>query len=430
MADEALTPAPEPSGSAPAVEGSNAAPPLESSSNGADIGVDAEVDELLDVSDATDEVEATPVEVTAEIEVAALPDAVPPELDPEAIDADEVAEDLVEPETVEAEPPEEESVAEIPAYVQPSEPEPVFEENASLIGSMPEAARPPRQYYQEEPPTWLTPEFEAQQPRVVSPPLGRSPGRLPAVVLAVLMSGVFAMFLLIEPTPTWLILFGAIVAVVGTDGVLRSIRLQAFDPETGRDTAAHLFLPALFALTVPLFIEENVPSYLVVPAALAAGVAFVLVVLAEVPAEEDEEDEFHGRARFVSVAATYFVAFALFSLTYAFDLGLRDSLISTGLGSVLLAFGLLREGEIDHVETLLLACVVGVVVAEARWILQFMPLDSYPAGLALLLSFYFITGMVHAYMTRHINLTVAAEYSIVTMLGLAVVVAARATGVA
>ena len=54
---------------------------------------------------------------------------------------------------------------------------------------------------------------------------------------------------------------------------------------------------------------------------------------------------------------------------------------------MLFAFGLLREGEGDHVETLLLACGGGVVVAEARWILQFMPLDSYPAGLVLLLSF-------------------------------------------
>jgi hypothetical protein len=96
----------------------------------------------------------------------------------------------------------------------------------------------------------------------------------------------------------------------------------------------------------------------------------------------------------------------------------------------LLAVELLREGEIDPLETLLLACVVGVVVAEARWVLQYMPLDRYPAGLALLLTFYFVTGMVHAYMTRHIGRTVAVEYSVVTSVGLALVIAARATGVA
>ncbi|MGE0228327.1 MAG: hypothetical protein AB7I38_04925 [Dehalococcoidia bacterium] len=291
--------------------------------------------------------------------------------------------------------------------------------------------RPPVQNrYTIEGPEWLQPEFEQQTVEVPSPPLGRSPGRLPAIVLAVLMAGVFLLFVLIEPTPMWLLLFGAIMSALGTDGVLRSIRRRAFEREDGRDTVPHIFLPALFALTIPLFIEENLDSYWVIPAALVAGVAFVLVILAEVPAEEAEEDEFHGRARFVSIATTYFVAFALFSLTYTFDLGLRDALVVVALVSVLLAVELIREGEVDPLETLLLAGVVGVVVAEARWVLKYMPIDAYPAGIALVLVFYFVTGMVHAYMTRHINVTVAAEYTIVTVLGLALVVAARATGIA
>lgn len=284
--------------------------------------------------------------------------------------------------------------------------------------------------YTTEAPEWFEPEFEHQSVEVPSPPLGRSPGRLPAIVLAILMCGVFVLFVLIEPTPTWLLLFGAIMAALGTDGVLRSIRHRIFEREDGPDTVPHIFLPTLFALAIPLFIEENLESYWVIPAALVAGVTFVLVILAEVPAPEAEDDEFRGRARFVSVAATYFVGFALFSLTYTFDLPLRDALIVVALVSVLLAVELLREGEVDPLETLLLAGVVGVVVAEARWVLKYMPIDAYPAGLTLVLVFYFVTGMVHAYMTRHINVTVAAEYSIVTVLGLALVIAARATGIA
>lgn len=284
--------------------------------------------------------------------------------------------------------------------------------------------------YTTEAPEWIQPEFGQQTVETPSPPLGRSPGRLPAVVLAVLMSGVFLLFVLIEPTPTWLLLFGAIIAALGTDGVLRSIRHRIFEREDGPDTVPHLFLPALFALAVPLFIEDNLESYWVIPAALVAGVSFVLVILAEVPAEDAEDDEFRGRARFVSVAGTYFVGFALFSLTYTFDLSLTDGLIVIALVSVLLAVELLREGEVDPLETLLLSGVVGVVVAEARWVLEYMPIDAYPAGLTLVLVFYFVTGMVHAYMTRHINITVATEYSIVTALGLALVIAARATGIA
>jgi hypothetical protein len=355
----------------------------------------------------------------------------------ERADASDVAADIEEEQALDE--PAEGALVEVSGVVvqetvvapEPGLPEQAVEENAGLIATMPEVARPPRRYFhQPELPTWLPPEFEQQEQRAVSPPLGRSPGRLPAVVLAILMSAMFTMFVLIEPTPMWLALLSAIVAVIGTDGVLRSIRHEVFDVEEGPDTVPHLFLPALFALAIPLLIEENLRSYWVIPAALLAGFAFVLIVLAEVPAEAEEDDEFRGRARFVSVASTYFVAFALFSLTYVFNLGLREAIITIALVTVLLAVELLREGEIDPLETLLLACVVGVVVAEARWVLQFMPLDRYPAGLALLLTFYFVTGMVHAYMTRHISRTIAVEYSVVTAIGLALVIAARASGVA
>lgn len=344
-----------------------------------------------------------------------------------------------------------EAEPEAPADLEPADPEPGSEvhpepspEPAPVLAAQPEApvaaaaasprptvVSPPRPApFTPEEPAWLPPEFEHQATEVASPPLGRSPGRLPAVILALLMAGVFLLFVLIEPTPMWLLLFGALISALGTDGVLRTIRHRHFEREDGPDTVPHIFLPTLFALAIPLFIEENLESYWVIPAALVAGVAFVLVVLAEVPAEVVEEDEFRGRARFVSVAATYFVAFALFSLAYRFDLGLHDAIIVIALVSVLLAVELLREDEIDPLETLLLAAVVGVVVAEARWVLKYMPIDAYPAGLTLVLVFYFVTGMVHAYMTRHINVTVAAEYTLVTVLGLGLVIAARATGIA
>lgn len=304
-------------------------------------------------------------------------------------------------------------------------------ENAGLVATLPEATLPTKRYFQEEP-AWLPPEFEAQQERAVSPPLGRSPGRLPAAVLALLMAGVFLVFVLIEPTPMWLALFGAMVAAIGGDGVLRSIRPDVFDTEAaeGEDTVPHLFLPVLFALTVPVFIEETLSSYWVIPAALVAACAFIILVLAEIPVEDEAEDDFRGRAHFVSIVGVYFVTFALFSLTYAFDLGLREALIAIALGSTLLSVELLLEGEVDPIETLLLACVIGFVVAQARWVMQYMPLDGYPAALALLLTFYFVTGMVHAYMTRHINMTVTAEYGVVTAVGLVLVIAVRVTGIA
>jgi len=264
-----------------------------------------------------------------------------------------------------------------------------------------------------------------------------------AAVLTVLMTVAFVMFVAIEPTPRWLALLTAVVGALGTDGVLRSARREVF--EAGGETTPYLFLPALFAFTAPVFAEYNASGYWGILVALGAGLAFGVVVVAEIGTvpllgglrpegglrlDVGEEGPLHGVARFMAASATYFVAFALYSLVYAFDVPLAAAVVAVTLMSVLLAVELLRDGEIDPIETLVFSGVVGAVVGEARWVLQFLPLDGYLAGLALLLLFYFMTGVAHAYITRSLGPQVAVEYGVVAALGIVLVVGARAAGIA
>lgn len=258
-----------------------------------------------------------------------------------------------------------------------------------------------------------------------------------AVVLTALMTAVFLLFMVIEPTPRWLALLAAVVAVLATDGVLRGARRDAF--AAGADTTPYLFLPALFALAAPVFAEYNAQGFWAIAVALGAGLAFGVVVTAEIGSvpvpvglrpDGRADGPARGVARFVAATATYFVAFALYSLVYAFDLALGAAVVAVTLLSVLLAVELLRDGEIDPIETLVFAGVVGVVAGEARWVLQFLPIDGYLAGLTLLLLFYFTSGVVHAYITRALDATVAAEYGAVAAVGIALVVGARAAGIA
>lgn len=248
-----------------------------------------------------------------------------------------------------------------------------------------------------------------------------------AIVLTVLVTIAFLAFVLIEPTPRWVALLGAILAALGTDGVLTNARREVFG--TGADTTPFMFLPALFALGAPVFIEYNVEGFWVIPAALIAGLAFGGTVIAEV-ASVREDEPLRVPARFYAAAATYFVVFALFSLAYAFDLGLAASVIAVALIGVLLAVELLRDDQIDALETIVLSGVVGVIAGEARWVLQYMPIDGYLAGLTLLLLFYFTTGVAHAYVTRQLDRTVAAEYGGVALVGVLLVIGVRVIGVA
>ena len=263
--------------------------------------------------------------------------------------------------------------------------------------------------------------FTSQLPAMVLPVT------VEAVVLTVLVSLGFLSFVVIEPTPRWLALLGAIVAALGTDGVLRTARRQPF--AGGGDTTPFLFLPALYALSAPVFLEYNVTGFWAVPAALAAGLAFGAVVVAQIASVRADEP-LRVPARFYAAAATYFVVFALFSLAYAFDLGLAEAVIAVSLIGVLLSVELLRDDQIDAFETLVMAGVIGVVVGEARWVLQYMPIDGYLAGLTLLLLFYFVTGVAHAYITRQLDRTVAAEYGGVALVGIALVAGVRIAGVA
>jgi len=275
----------------------------------------------------------------------------------------------------------------------------------------------------------ITPEPIATAPAPISCRGGALalPMNAPIVALTAIMTITFAMFLLIEPTPRWVALFGGVIAALSVDGVLRASRRAPF--ADGQDTAPYLFLPAVFALAVPVFVEHNVRGLWATPATIATGLVFGAVVMAEV-ASVREFDPARGVGRFITSAATYFVAFALFSLTYRFGLDLPTAMAAAALVSAMLAIGLLHEGEVDPIETLIYAVITALAVAEVRWALYFLPIDSYLSGFVLLLAFYFVTGLIHSHLVRHLTATLALEYSVIAAAGVALVVWARSAGIA
>lgn len=247
------------------------------------------------------------------------------------------------------------------------------------------------------------------------------------MVLTALVTLSFLMFLLIEPTQRWIALFGVTIAALGTDGVLRSARRRPID--LGLDPTPQLFLPALFALALPVFIEHNAHGLWVPLAGLAAGTAFGAVVTAEVHSVRAHEP-WLARAKLVTTAAAYLAGFALFSLTYSFELDLMPAIAAVALVAGLLSIELLRDAAAEPVDTLGFAAVTAFVVGELRWALYFVPIDGHLAALALLLGFFFVSGVLHAHITRHLERAVLFEYGVIAGAGVALVVAARAADLA
>ena len=248
-----------------------------------------------------------------------------------------------------------------------------------------------------------------------------------AVVLAAIVTSTFLMFVLTEPAQRWLLLLGVVAAAFGTDGVLRSSHPRAF--ALGLDTTPHLVLPTLYALAIPLFIEQNMRGFWTPLSALLAGLGFAVIVIAEVRSVREFE-RLAGEARVVADAGAYLVAFAMLSLVYSRDPGLVAAVAAAALVGGLLSIELLRNSSLRLLDMLTLALVGALVLGEMRWALDFVPLDGHLAAIALLLAFFFTSGLLAARLRGHLTREVVVQYGAITAVGVAAVVAARAADLA
>lgn len=250
--------------------------------------------------------------------------------------------------------------------------------------------------------------------------LGGLPRTAYIPLLAVVYGLGLALFLIVEPTKPWILL--AVVALVGlgTDGILRThprAQLRGV-----ADTAPFLFVPVLFALASGLFLEEVVRGYRAVPAAAGASVLLAVALYGEY-ASAIRHGPSYSLGRLVLNIVTYLSAFAFFAVVYEFEVDLLPSAFAVGLFSLLLAVEVFREAEADAYRALVFSAVIGLVVAEARWALYFIPLEEFLAAILLLLVFYQATGLVQHHLTGRLNRAIAIEFSLVTAVGVVVVIA-------
>jgi hypothetical protein len=242
-------------------------------------------------------------------------------------------------------------------------------------------------------------------------------------LLAVAYGIGLALFLAVEPTKPWILLTVVGLVGLGTDGILRSDRRAGLRGPT--DTAPFLFVPVLFALAAGLFLEELVRGYATVPAAIGASALLGTAVYGECASAVTDSPSY-AQGRLVLNVLTYLSAFAFYAVVYAFDVDLLPAAFAVGLFSLLLAVELFREAEADAYRALVFSGAIGLVVAEARWALYFLPLEGFLAAVLLLLVFYLATGLVQHHLTGQLNRRIATEFSIVSAIGLAVVIIGRA----
>jgi hypothetical protein len=270
--------------------------------------------------------------------------------------------------------------------------------------------------------------MQAEEPAEIltrsRPPVAASSYRASRIppLIAVFVVGL-VLFVAIEPTKPWILLVVTGLVAFGADGIFRG-HPQARDEEDAAWTAPLLFLPTLLTLGSGLFLEDALAGYLALPGVAIAAALMTAVIYAEHIAIDRQSHSYHG-ARFVLNLGTYLAAFAIYAVAYSFDVALVPAAMTVGLVSVLLAVEILREAEADPIHALVFAGAIGLVVAEARWALYFLPLESYLAGVFLLLVFYVASGLVQHHLSDDLNPPVVTEFAAITALGVVIVALGR-----
>lgn len=262
-------------------------------------------------------------------------------------------------------------------------------------------------------------ELQAEPPALQRSRASRA-GRIPLLVLIYMIG--LAAFIAIDPVHPWILLVVTAVVAIGADGIIRAHPRGEF--HTIADTAPYLFIPVLFTMSSALFLEDVVLSYWAVPAVMGAGALMCCALYAE-HASVDADRDALPLAHFVLNAVTYLSAFGFYAASYGFEVELFPAAFAIGLVSMLLAVEVFREAEPDSVRALGFAGVIGVIAAEARWTLYFIPLDGFLAAIFLLLVFYLATGVISHYLTDDLDAGVLSEFVIVSAAGLAIVIAGR-----
>ncbi len=148
------------------------------------------------------------------------------------------------------------------------------------------------------------------------------------------------------------------------------------------------------------------------------GLLLALVAVAQYRSI-DPADRLHRSARLALNVTVYVAALVLFIALYGSRA--RSAISATGVlaASGLFSLELLRITQDDSRRTWLYALLIGGLMGEFTWALNYSSLDIRLGGALLLLVFYTLTGLIQQHLWGRLSRRVVAEFGLVFVVGLA-----------
>ncbi|MFZ1755049.1 MAG: hypothetical protein WBO46_04860 [Caldilineaceae bacterium] len=176
-------------------------------------------------------------------------------------------------------------------------------------------------------------------------------------------------------------------------------------------------MPAALSVLAVILIPQ-LPSRITQVGGLLLQGMLVAVTLFALFSTVDPGTPGFRRGRLVLNVLAYTSAFALFLLVYQTHTRslLSGSLVATV--ATLLAVELLRSTTESNERVLSHAVVVGLVLGESTWALNYWPLPGLTGGLLLLLIFYLIVGLAQHILQNHLTRRVLVEFAFFALFAL------------
>lgn len=209
------------------------------------------------------------------------------------------------------------------------------------------------------------------------------------------------------------------MACTGTSLVLHDHPLLLEHPE--RPLPIAWILPAVLA-GFSGYALSLAPTLLIWLAGLIVfGITLGLTVSAEYAAAHPDAPHY-AAARLALNVLAYLTAFMLFVIIYQTRTRSLVTATLTLLIATALAIDLLSVADVQVRRVLSYAGIIGLIIGESTWALNYWHISAWVGGLLLLLIFYVATNVAHQHLLERLNLSALVELTAVSVAVLLVIV--------
>ncbi len=210
---------------------------------------------------------------------------------------------------------------------------------------------------------------------------------------------------------------GLLVVLVGGLAAMGARYILAGHP----DAPDRLPRPLVFSWVLPgliggmaAYLVELAPTEVVWAGGLLLAMLLIGLTVAAEFAALSPRHPAATRARLGLNVLAYLLALLFFYLIYRTRARSLITATEITLVAFLIALDLLGVAETRAVRVVLYSGIIGLLVGEATWALNYWRLDNWTASLLLLLFFYLATGIAQQYLLDRLKPAVLLEFGLVT----------------